>query len=207
MQLLIKVFFLTITVGSAILYILPADEFGAKCGSKNLIPFVVILLMALLPFIAMVIERLKKGISKTFFFLASLLLFTLMIVVMWIILDQGCTLCAHSWTNTLADMRQMHAAQEMFYEKNKRYADTQEELINEVGIFTEKFKNTMTGEEFADKDGKGIEGGDNDPETWSAITYIFPEKFDGWCRRIEEGYWYICDQEDCYKQSEKDAVK
>ena len=203
----IKVFFLIAIFGLVVLYFLPVDELGRKCGSESLIPFGIGLLMVLLPLTTVIVERLKKKISNV-----SLLIFLLLLIllasVIWIILNQGCGRCAYSWQRIRAEMHQLQIAQEIFYKDNNRYADTQEELID-ASIFTEKFKNAITNEEFTDSDGEGIESGDNNPKTWSAITYISYKKFNKWCWLTSEGYWYICNQDGCYEEVEmpREAIK
>lgn len=104
-----------------------------------------------------------------------------------------------SWKGTLANMRQLQLAQEIFYKKNNRYADTQEELIA-FDILAEKLKNRITNKELTDKDGKGIEGSDNDPKTWLATVHMRYKEFNMWCIPIEEEYQYTCDQDGCRKE-------
>lgn len=195
----IKFLFWVILISLAIFYFLPVDEFGLKCGRESPIPYIILLLAILLPLMVAIIERLKKKISNSMFG-AILLILLFFLLTLIIILNQGCSRCGYSWWVTRSDMNQLKFAQEMFYEKNNRYADTQEELIADVKIFNEKLKNRTTGEEFTDKDGKGIEGGDNNPETWAAVSYIRYKKLNKWCRMVSEEYMYICDQDGCYEE-------
>lgn len=124
----------------------------------------------------------------------------LLVSIIWIVLNQGCVRCAYRWQVVKADMNQLRAAQNIFYEKNNRYADTQEELINDVVFTRIVLKNITTKEEFTDGDGEGIEGSDNNPETWLAMTYIPYQKFNKWCHLTSLGYWYVCDQDGCYEE-------
>ena len=87
---------------------------------------------------------------------------------------------------TISNMYQLRPAQEMFYELNHRYADTQEELI-EAGFLTEKFIDEITNKELADRDGTGIDGSDNDPKTWLVTSHI-------------DDFWFTCNQGGCYKE-------
>ncbi|MDI6591815.1 MAG: hypothetical protein QME61_02695 [Patescibacteria group bacterium] len=193
-----KIFFLSFIIGLTILYLLPTDEFGIKCGSKSFVPFVVILLMVLIPLSALIIERARKRISNLVFGGIFILLILFVFSVGLMILGHG-TRCVPSWQRTLADMRQLRRAQEIFYKSNNRYADTQEELIS-AGILSAKFKNLATSKEFTDRDGGGIEGSDNDPETWLATTHLQYQEIDKWCRVINRDYWFTCNQDGCYKE-------
>ncbi len=94
--------------------------------------------------------------------------------------------------------------QELFYDKNGRYAETQKELINDSGFKYDKplFFNYLTGKELTDKDGKGIEGGDNDPNTWSVSAYFPRVKVGAWCKITSEGYWFTCNQDKCPVEEE-----
>ncbi len=95
-------------------------------------------------------------------------------------------------------MHLLKSSQEIFYAQNHRYADTQEELID-AEIIDEKSKNRITEKELTDRDGNGIEGGDNDPETWSVTTYIPYKEIDTWCRVVSEGHWFTCNQNGCQR--------
>ena len=97
---------------------------------------------------------------------------------------------------TKAEMTRLRAAQDMFYWENHRYADTQEEL----GLIDKKLKDWVTDEELTDRDGNGIEGGDNDPETWSVTAYIPYREIGSWCRLVSEGYWFTCNQNGCQRE-------
>jgi hypothetical protein len=101
----------------------------------------------------------------------------------------------------MGTMAQLSVAQEKFYNQEGRYANTQEELI-EAGIIDKKLAHPYTGEEFTDRDGHGIEGGDDNPETWEAVTFIPTKEFNSWCQRIKEGYLFVCNQrEGCRREN------
>jgi len=195
----IKAFFFTLIVGVTILSILPRDGSGNICGRDSFVPFVVILLIVLPPFILATIERIRKKISnKTFIGILILLVFSFFVVI---ISSSGASRTPH-WARTIREMTELRVAQEVFWIKHGRYADTQEELI-EAGFLREKLRNWVKDRDLTDRDGQGIEGGDDDPQTWSATAYIPRKEIDKWCRVISEGYWYTCDQTGCYKEEAK----
>ena len=71
----------------------------------------------------------------------------------------------------MSDMRQIKAAQETYYQKHSRYADTQEELVNE-GLVKGVLADPSIQNEYADFDGVGIEGSDADSQTWSVAMAL-----------------------------------
>jgi hypothetical protein len=66
----------------------------------------------------------------------------------------------------MSDLRQIAAAQETYHQKYSYYANSQQELVSD-GIIEEALADPSTGDQYADADGTGIEGSDNDPQTWS----------------------------------------
>jgi len=189
----IKALFFAAIVGLVILYFLPTDEFGTKCGGESFIPFVVILSIILIPLVVLIIDRARKRISNLVFFGILILLILMFLIIGLNFL--GGNRCCPVWRAAIAEMHQLSTAQKIFYEKDNRYADTQEELMG-AGILSDKFKDRHTGKELTDKDGKGIEGSDNNPNTWSAITYIY--RFDKWCRLVSKEYF--CNQDGCHEE-------
>jgi hypothetical protein len=165
-----------------------------------LFPEGVKLLIILLPLITVIVEKIKKRISRSYFLGFLIILIILFFSMVLVSLSQECSRCAYRWQIVKADMRQLRTAQGMFYEKNNRFADTQEELINNI-IFRVVLKNIITNQEFTDGDGEGIEGSDNDPKTWSARTYIPYQKINKWCHLMSSGYWYVCNQDGCYEET------
>ena len=194
----IKVSLLVSAIGLVIFYNLPTDEFGEMCGSNSLIPFGLGFTMVLLPLMVIIIERRKKEISNATFVKILIALITLSLIVSLSFLLSGCSRCYPAWMRTIPNMRQLSMAQEIFYKENNRYADTQEELMETLGMNV-KFTDS-TNKELTDKDGEGIEGGDNNPETWSTTCYISYKEFNNWCRLTDKEYWYTCNQDGCYKE-------
>ncbi len=193
----IKFLLLTFIFGLVVFYILPVDEFGTKCGSASFIPVIVIILMVFLPLIVAIIEKIRKKISIITFIIIFIVLI-LVFLVAGLIFLQGGNRCASNWRATISNMHQLRIAQEIFYEKNNQYAKTQEELIK-ADILIGKLKNKITNKEFTDMDGNGIEGGDNNSQTWSARTYIQYKEFNAWCIQKDKKYLYICNQNGCKK--------
>jgi hypothetical protein len=66
----------------------------------------------------------------------------------------------------ISDMRQIKAAQETYYQKYSRFANTQETLVNE-GLINGVLVDPSLSSKYADFDGMGIEGSDANPQTWS----------------------------------------
>ena len=100
---------------------------------------------------------------------------------------------------TKFNMYQLFSAQELFYTYNHRYANTQEELID-AGFIDKKLESLITEKELTDKDGNGIEGGDDNPETWSVAAYIPYREIDNWCRVVSKEHWLTCNQNGCYEE-------
>jgi len=71
----------------------------------------------------------------------------------------------------MSDLRQIKAAQDLYHQKYSRYADTQQDLVND-GILSLVITDPATGEQYTDADGSGIKGGDNDLQTWSVKAYL-----------------------------------
>ena len=177
------------------------DEFGVICGSNNLVPLGTGSTIVLLPLIVAIIDRRNKKISNATLvkILIVSIIFSLLIGLHFLLF--GCSRCKPDWMRTIADMKQLSITQEIFYKKNNRYADTQEELMETLGISV-KFTDITDSinKELTDQDGKGIEGGDNNPETWSATCYMHYKEFNDWCRLIDKEYWYTCNQDGCYEE-------
>jgi len=204
-----KVFLITIIICLILsgIYLLPfpKDYRGNPCGvniSKytESIFLYGMLLAAIIALVEFVVSFIKKT-SKTYIFIILILsLFLLLIIVVTLLSGAR----SKAWVaRAVADTHYLRDAQETFYRENGRYADTQEELI-EAGLIKtygkEKMKSLLTGEEYTDKDGNGIEGGDDNPETWEVTTFIPTREFDKWCKKVKEGYWYTCNQNDCQKE-------
>lgn len=194
----IKFLLLTFILGLVIFYILPVDEFGARCGSKSFIPLIVIILMVFLPLIVAIIEKIRKKIS-VITFIAILIVLMLVFLIIGLVFLSGGNRCVPDWKTTISNMQQLRIAQQIFYEQNNQYAKTQQELI-EADILVGKLKNKTTNKEFIDKDGNGIDGGDNNSQTWSARTYVEYKEFNAWCIQKDKGYLYICNQNGCQKE-------
>jgi len=206
----VKVFFLTLGVGITLFIILPKDSCGNVCGAGSIIPLLILSLMALIilsAFIMSIIYWLKKKVSTlTFIGIFIFFIFSIFVILVVSVTFSGGRCLAH-WARTLSDMKQLNTAQELFYLDNNRYADTQEEIIDAGIVDNIRFKNWFTAKELTDKDGEGIEGGDNDSHTWSATTYISYKEIDKWCRVVNEGYWYTCNQNGCQKEETKNIQK
>jgi len=193
----IKASLLISAIGLVVFYNLPMDEFGVICGSNNLVPLGTGSTIVLLPLIVAIIDRRNKKISNATLVKILIASTTLFLAMGLYFISFGCSRCRPGWMRTIADVRQLGMAQEIFYKQNKRYADTQEELMEIIGV---KLKELETGKEITDKDGKGIEGGDNDPKTWSATCHMTYKEFNDWCRLIDKDYWYTCNQDGCYEE-------
>ena len=76
--------------------------------------------------------------------------------------------CKTMSAKILSDLRIIAAAQEIFYQKNSRYADTQQELSELMSVAYDP----VTKKEYTDEDGVGIEGGDDNPNTWSVQALL-----------------------------------
>jgi len=87
-------------------------------------------------------------------------------------------------------IKDIEIKQIIYYSINGVYANN----YTELGI-TEK-KDSNTNKIIADKDGVGFDGGDNDPNTWSARVFIKQPKFK-YCRLLSDGYWLTCNQDGC----------
>jgi len=194
-----KVFLITI-----ILYLLlwssyflpfPKDYRGNPCG-VNINKYTESILlygMFLAAFIALV-ELTASFIAKTSkISIFIIFLLSLILLATAVLMALSSARSRSRDASALAAMASIRPAQEIFHDQKGRYANTQEELI-EAGIINEKLRNPLTKEEFTDKDGYGIEGGDDDPQTWSVAAFIPTREFTGLCKRVREGYWYTCNQ-------------
>gem|GEM_PF-5114133 len=101
-----------------------------------------------------------------------------------------------------SDIQTIKAAQDEFQKKHFRYADNQEDLVKD-GLLRTVLTDPYTMEEYADADGSGIEGGDNDDQTWAAKAGVYGgapstavicgiEKPDS-----DPDEFYFCDQREC----------
>jgi hypothetical protein len=181
---------------------LPKDDYGRLCGVdvagfNSLIFFFGGLLVFMLSLIELVLKFVKKHSKGTN---VAVLILSLIFIYLWFFYQTSRkdTRLITPDVSIKSDMYKLVPAQEMFYIKNTRYADTQRELT-EGGFLENALKNWATEQEFADKDGIGIEGSDNDPETWLVTTFIPVTKFK-WCKKIETGYWYTCNQKGCHSE-------
>ncbi len=197
-----KVFLITIIICLILsgIYFLPfpKDYHGRPCGVNineytESIFLYGMLLAAIVALVEFVVSFVRKAPKIRIF----------IVLVLSLILSATAILMAlssarsKSWVASIkAEITSLRAPQELFYDDNGRYANTQEELI-EAGFISEKLKNRMTGEEYTDKDGSGIEGGDDNPKTWEIVTFIPTKQFDNWCKRVKEGYWITCNQDGC----------
>lgn len=96
------------------------------------------------------------------------------------------------------DLRQIKAAQDLFYEKKLRYAVFQKELVEE-GYFSNILVDPKTKKEYTDKDGFGLEGGDKDPNTWSVQTVLGRYKYEI-CSMKKRKEIYSCNEKECKKE-------
>ena len=207
--LLLSLIFYVISIGIAYSP-LPRDECGNVCGiiGKN-DPLYYLLygwaLASILAIIELILNFIKKTSKKKSFIVLVISLSLILLYCIWYAFL--CTTCMRShppsceiygtteFLDAKSAARQFIFVQELFYDEYLRYADTQDELVN-TGFLSKKIINPLTDKEFTDKDGSGIEGGDNEPKTWSIAVYI-PKKEFKWCKLVSGGFWYTCDQYGC----------
>jgi len=198
----IAVFILTLIAFIVIFIIIPSDNCGNICGGKTIIPLIIFSLVIIIPLTFLIIKWRKDKISAGALIGTIISLIILLFLAFGIVFLSSGTRCSPYWRSTMPNINSLRVAQEMFFSEKNRYADTQEELI-ESGIMTAKvkfFDDKRIEKEFTDKDGSGIEGGDNDPKTWSATAYVPSKEVSKWCMLISNGYWYTCNQDGCRKE-------
>jgi len=191
----IRILILISLIGIVALIIIPRDDFGNPCGLINegyLIVHLIFLLIVLLPCVLVIIESFRKKLNKNAFIGISLIL--LLIVCFGFFLSWQMRL-EPIWKRTETNMRQLNTAQQLFYQFNNRYADTQDELV-EAGILPRKLQDATTGKELTDLDNNGIEGGDSDANTWLTRVYMPGRRFE-MCKVVETGWNFTCDQGGC----------
>ena len=177
-------------------FLLPSNIYGL-CGGNNFIPYLVFFLTGIFPILVAIKDLKRKKITKTSFII--ILIPTLLFVLFFsLVFFVSSARPVNRGLRTKAEMHQLIGLQEIFYARNDRYADTQEEL----GLIEEddKFRDNQTGEELTDRDGEGIEGSDNDPETWLVTAYIRFKEINPLCIVASEGYWFTCTQDGCYEE-------
>lgn len=136
----------------------------------------------------------KKNIKK----LIILVLFA--IFIFSFIFTSNDVRCRNYNTKRKADLFQIKLAQELYYDAHNRFADNFDELIANK-ILGEYLKEPGSGKIYSDEDGFGLDGGDNNPNTWSVRSYINEPEYE-YCLKTSEGYWFVCDQshDRCFKQ-------
>lgn len=100
----------------------------------------------------------------------------------------------------VADLRQIHVVQLVFFSENQRYAVNQHELV-ENGYLSAILTDPMTDKEYTDADGVGLEGGDDNPLTFLVQAALEGNHTHEICSKKEMENIFICTQGGCeYKR-------
>jgi hypothetical protein len=94
-----------------------------------------------------------------------------------------------------ATLSAIQACQADFFEQESRYANSQAELI-EKGCLLQIVVDPVSGLEYTDEDGFGLEGGDNDPKTWSVKTVLETGEYEI-CASQKTTQFYVCNEKTC----------
>lgn len=198
----VKIFFVTILVALVvgIINVLIPDYYkndkGDVCGviSLGTLSSIIFIFGTLLTFLLSVVElihRIKNHQPLSNFISFILLLSIILFVIFLGLISVNTARIKSRYACTMSGVAQSRVAQELFYDENGRYASTLEELF---GSNYSRLINCFTGKELTDRDGVGIEGGDNDPNTWEVAAFIPQKEFGSWCKIKTGGYWYYCNQ-------------
>ena len=101
-----------------------------------------------------------------------------------------------------SDLNIISVAQGRYYEKYARYASTQEELVGD-GALQSILADPYMHKEYADFDGSGIEGSDNNDRTWSVMMGVYEgaPSLQAICGAEKQNsnpkHYYLCDQQGC----------
>lgn len=135
----------------------------------------------------------------------------LLVAVIFICLFMGMTLvsmcgCGSRYkardAKRMSDLRKVSEAQSLFYQKYSRYADDQQEIIND-GLLATDVVDPATGQEYVDADGVGVEGGDTDSQTWSVQVDLEGDKplaaeiCDKSRPKPATSSYYLCNEKEC----------
>jgi len=174
--------------------------FGVKLNHP-LLPYIILVLAILFEIIAHWLRKKNNlPVKKSIFSFSSfLLLFFIAWLFFGFLLVSMCACGSIGKAKDalkISDLRQVKIAQEMFYEKNSRFAVSQKELVD-AGIFTTALINPTTKKEYTDADGLGLEGGDNNPNTWSVQAILMDYNLEICSREKQKLIFYYCNQTDC----------
>ena len=174
--------------------------YGIKL-TNPLLPYIILVLAIFFEIIANWLRRKNNLPKKKSFFSFSrfLILWFIVFLFLAVLLVSMCA-CGSSGsaidTARKADLRQIQTAQKMFYEKNYRYATSQKELV-EAGIFPVVIIDPVTKKEYTDADGFGLDGGDDNPNTWEAQTILSDYNLEICRKENKELIFYHCNENGC----------
>lgn len=94
-----------------------------------------------------------------------------------------------------SDLMQTTLAQELYYDKMGKYAERYEELVSENVIYSVP-NDPRSGEIYNDSDGYGLDGGDENDNTWS-VRALLEKPIYKYCWQTSKQRWFICNQSGC----------
>ena len=97
-----------------------------------------------------------------------------------------------------SDLAQIKTAQEIYYGNQGRFANNFDELIADKDL-TSPLKDPKSQKIYSDADGTGLDGGDENPATWSVRAYIDKPTYN-YCVKTSKGHWFVCNQSGCYDE-------
>ena len=179
--------------------ILTINECGDKfiCNSLDLLPFLIFITIILLLAGIIVRKNIKIELLKTIITLIIVLNLGICLLLFSI---RGAS-CGHiAWRSGGSQLFQLAKIQELYRSDHGKYAESYNELFAD-GYASSSFNFYNQGiiSSPVDSDGEGLEGSDNDPNTWSARVYIEVPQYN-LCLKISDGYWLVCNQDGCYEE-------
>lgn len=155
-------------------------------------------------FLAVIFESINLFIKKKQGFLKVaikrlikfLTIYLILFIIFGILLNN---LCAPRYKGVNAERQAMlgiiQNSQEDFFEQESLYANSQAELV-EKGYLLQIVVDRVSGLEYTDEDGVGLEGGDNDPKTWSIKTVLETGEHEI-CASQKTTQFYVCNEKTC----------
>ena len=185
--------------------LLPTDHWGRVCGifepSYIWIVFGIGLVLSfILSTVELIVRKVRKNLlpdQKKRLLLTSFASVVIAFFLLFLLLSLGSGSGDRRNAKIMSDLRQLRLGQKLHYVSNGHYASTQQELVD-AGLLGEELRNPRTKELYTDRDGNGIEGGDDNPETWSVSSFLPQREYSGFCQLLHEGVWFTCNQKDCF---------
>jgi len=184
--------------------VLPKDYLGRACGLVDLGDIGILVMVVggttvgILAIFSLIRGAVGKSLSKKDVVLVILVLFVVVMAMAIVLTQLGSERRSGRSARIMTDVRVIGISQEFYYVTNGRYADTQSELAS-IDEFAGPLQDPFTGVEYTDKDGRGIEGGDNDSQTWSVSALLPRKEYSGFCQ-LTSGTLFTCSGEGCFEE-------